>query len=77
MVNLVPGGMGGTETYAAGLLGALEGFDELEVTALVPTRALEHGQLDAGRGGEGVTGGRGGAGVGHDGECTEARHAMT
>lgn len=39
MLNFVPGGMGGTETYARELVRRLHGFEDLEVEVLTPRSA--------------------------------------
>jgi glycosyltransferase involved in cell wall biosynthesis len=44
MLTLVPGIVGGSETYARGLAGALAAQRELDVTAFVPTLAPDAGQ---------------------------------
>lgn len=38
-LNLVPGGMGGTETYAANLTRELAGRDDIELVSIVPANA--------------------------------------
>lgn len=41
MVNFVPGGMGGTETYARELVNALAGLDDIRLQIFVPQPASE------------------------------------